>query len=151
LDDFSQQIELLHQSRVQLLDRLTRSHSIQQQRQQEREIIIMDPQFHRDFVDLFYRIQEELPKMDGHLKALETWKQDSGLMGQHSSSVAAALPGSTLDRLVRVHIMIVVDYSIDHFSISNNSLTFRTRYLALLLENKSGWSDGTLSAAIGDS
>ncbi|KAK3846976.1 MAG: hypothetical protein J3R72DRAFT_208829 [Linnemannia gamsii] len=102
LDDFSQQISLLHQNQAQLLGRLTRSSSSPFDHSNERGLIMMDPQYHRDFVNLFYRIQDEIPKIDGHLKALGTWKQDSGLMGRSSSSSSPSLVlqnDSTIDRL----------------------------------------------------
>lgn len=69
----------------------------------------MDPQYHRDFVDLFYQIQDEVPKIDGHLRVLLGWDQQEGssLMGRTSSSSASsalslggAQSASTIDRLV---------------------------------------------------
>jgi len=123
LDDFSEQILLLYQNRTQLLDRLHRTstassssfngqhrdlHFNQQQQQQQQQqghggVIMMDPKYHRDFVDLFYQIQDEIPKIDGYLKALHSWnEEDSYLMRPPSgpSSSSAPQATSTIDRLV---------------------------------------------------
>lgn len=76
---------------------------------------MMDPQYHRDFVELFYQIQDEVPKIDGHLRALLGWnqqqQQDSSSMGRTSASSASSTltsrsqNASTLDRLVS-HIIV---------------------------------------------
>ncbi|KAF9550238.1 hypothetical protein EC957_001145 [Mortierella hygrophila] len=119
LDTFADQIMLLHQNQAQLLDRLNRTSSSsfsfsydddsRHSRQQQQDVIIMDPQYHHDFVELFYQIQDEVPKIDGHLRALLGWnqqqQQDSSLMERTSSSSASSTLTSrsqnatTLDRL----------------------------------------------------
>lgn len=115
LDTFADQINLLHQNQAQLLNRLNRASSsydgdFRRSHQQQQGVIMMDPQHHRDFVELFYQIQDEVPKIDGYLKALLGWKQQqeqhSSLMGQtYSSSASSTLTSrsqnaiSNLDRL----------------------------------------------------
>ncbi|KAK3840426.1 MAG: hypothetical protein JOS17DRAFT_727010 [Linnemannia elongata] len=113
LDTFTDQIKFLHQNQAQLLHRLNRTSSYDDESrhslQQQQGVIMMDPQYHRDFVELFYQIQDEVPKIDGHLKALLGWnqqqQQDSSLVGRTSSSASSTLTSrsqndSTLDRLV---------------------------------------------------
>ncbi|KAG9065127.1 hypothetical protein KI688_002449 [Linnemannia hyalina] len=116
LDTFADQIMLLHQNQAQLLDRLNRTSSSfsydgdsRHSHHQQQDVIIMDPQYHHDFVELFYQIQDEVPKIDGNLRALLGWnqqqQQDSSLMGRTSSSSASSTLTSrsqnatTLDRL----------------------------------------------------
>jgi hypothetical protein len=113
---------LLHQNQAQLLDRLSRnssspasslSSSSRYSHQPQQGVIMMDPQYHRDFVDLFYQIQDEIPKIDGHLKALLGWSQQqkqqqgSALIERASSSSASltlssggSQKASIMDRLV---------------------------------------------------
>ncbi|KAF9285925.1 hypothetical protein BGZ88_009332 [Linnemannia elongata] len=115
LDTFADQIKLLHQNQAQLLNRLNRASSSydgdsRRSHQQQQGVIMMDPQHHRDFVELFYQIQDEVPKIDGYLKALLGWKQQqeqhSSLMGRTSPSSASSTltsrsqnVSSSLDRL----------------------------------------------------
>ncbi|KAF8945457.1 hypothetical protein BGZ47_002604 [Haplosporangium gracile] len=114
LDTFSDQIALLNQNQTQLLDKLNSSSSYDDPRynhQKQIGVIIMDPQYHRDFVALFSQIQVEIPKIDGHLRALLAWKQqqqqhqqDSPITGRtSSSSLSSASLGSqntsAMDRL----------------------------------------------------
>ncbi|KAF9196306.1 hypothetical protein BGZ50_001056 [Haplosporangium sp. Z 11] len=64
LDEFSTQISLLQQHRTQLLDRLNRPRL--------GEHILMDHQYHKDFVGLFQKIQQEIPKAKQNMEAM-TW------------------------------------------------------------------------------
>ncbi|KAF9202895.1 hypothetical protein BGZ49_006988 [Haplosporangium sp. Z 27] len=65
LDDFTNQINMLQQNRVQLINKLNQP--------RVGPYILMDHQYHKDFVGLFQRIQQEIPKLQQNLDAL-SWK-----------------------------------------------------------------------------
>ncbi|KAF9364248.1 hypothetical protein BGX34_002071 [Mortierella sp. NVP85] len=65
LDDFANQLLQLQQHRNQFVDKLNRP--------RVGEHIVMDHQYHKDFVRLFQRIQEQVPMLQQNLDAI-AWK-----------------------------------------------------------------------------
>ncbi|KAF9401206.1 hypothetical protein BGX21_002392 [Mortierella sp. AD011] len=67
LKNFAEQVTMLKQNHAQLVSRLSQPRVVKH--------IFMDHQYHKDFVVLFQRIQEEAPKLQRNLDAM-AWKDE---------------------------------------------------------------------------
>ncbi|KAI7832393.1 hypothetical protein BC939DRAFT_435367 [Gamsiella multidivaricata] len=68
LNEFINQLALLQKNRAQLVHKLSQP--------RVGDYILMDHAYHKDFVGLFQRIQEEIPRMQQNLDAM-AWRDES--------------------------------------------------------------------------